>query len=56
MYGEMQKLIHDLDGSIIYAFPGDLSAFTEKLGMPKKLAAGVGIDNGKLFEHWWWSA
>lgn len=55
MYWEMQQLVHELDGSVIYAFPSKLAAHNDKLGYGK-LASTVGVDGYKLFERWWWKS
>ena len=55
MYWEMQKIVRDEGGTIVYAFPAALNAASDKLKFDK-LIPKYDLDGYKFAERWWWGA
>ena len=53
MYREMQMLVRDDGGSVIQLFANHVSAVTDKVGVPDKIAGNWEFDGYKLIERWW---
>jgi peptide/nickel transport system substrate-binding protein len=52
IYGEMQGLVHNDGGEIIFGFAADLHAASKKLRVPKTVAASWEFDGFKIGERW----
>lgn len=52
IYGEMQELVHNDGGEIIFAFAADLHAASTKLKVPETVAANWEFDGFKIGERW----
>ena len=55
IYVEMQRLVHDEGGEIVFAFAADLHAASAKLHVPEKVAANWEFDGFKIVERWWFA-
>ncbi len=55
IYVEMQRLVHDEGGEIVFAFAADLHAASKKLHVPEKVAANWEFDGFKIVERWWFA-
>ena len=55
IYVEMQRLVHDEGGEIVFAFAADLQAASKKLHVPEKVAANWEFDGFKIVERWWFA-
>lgn len=53
MYHEMQRLVRDDGGSVIHLFANHISAYTQSVGVPSKVAGNWEFDGYKLIERWW---
>jgi len=53
MYYEMQAITRDDCGSVIHAFANHISANTDMVGVPAKVAGNWEFDGYKLIERWW---
>ena len=53
MYYEMQGITRDDCGSVIHAFANHISANTQAVGVPEKVAGNWEFDGYKLIERWW---
>ena len=55
MYSEIQRLIHDDGGELIFAFISDLLAFNDKLKFDA-VAGNFELDGMRLPERWWFGS
>jgi len=55
MYHEMQKIVHDDGGAIIFAFVSNLDAATDKVKFGPQ-AVNWELDGGKFAERWWFES
>jgi len=53
MYWEMQSIVKDDGGAVINAFADHISAYTDKVGVPEKVAGNWKLDGYKIFTRWW---
>lgn len=53
MYWEMQKIVRDEGGVVVYVFPSDLHAATDRIQYAN-LAGNWQMDGGKCCERWWY--
>lgn len=53
MYYDMQELVHDDGGSVVHLFANHISAYSDKVGKPEKVAGNWEFDGYKQFERWW---
>ena len=53
MYQDMQELVHNDGGSVIHLFANHISAYSDKVGKPEKVAGNWEFDGYKQFERWW---
>ena len=53
MYAEMQLIVRDDGGAIVPMFGNFVSALTEKLQTPAKIAGNWALDGDKNTERWW---
>ncbi|MER9420711.1 ABC transporter substrate-binding protein [Mesorhizobium sp. M0306] len=54
-YGEMQQILHNEGGAIVYAFMNYTNAVSKKVGF-NKVGGAFPLDNGKASERWWLNA
>lgn len=52
MYAEMQRIVRDEGGAVIFVFPSDLHAASDKIKY-ENLAGNWQMDGGKCCERWW---
>jgi peptide/nickel transport system substrate-binding protein len=53
MYREMQILVRDDGGSVVHLFANHISAYSQKVGVPEKVAGNWEFDGYKMIERWW---
>ncbi len=53
MYRELQMLVRDDGGSVIHLFANHISAHSDKVGQPAKIAGNWEFDGYKMIERWW---
>ncbi len=53
MYHEMQKICRDEGGSVIHLFANHINGFSDKVGVPAKVAGNWEFDGYKMIERWW---
>lgn len=56
MYGEMQSILHDDGGAVVWAFPNYVDALNENVGVPDEIAGNWELDGGRFIEKWWKNA
>ncbi|RVD08126.1 ABC transporter substrate-binding protein [Mesorhizobium sp. M7A.F.Ca.ET.027.02.1.1] len=54
-YAEMQQILHDEGGAIVYAFLNYTNAVSKKVGF-NKVGGVFPLDNGRASERWWLTA
>jgi len=52
MYVEMQRIVRDDGGAVVFIFPSDLHAASDKVKY-ENLAANFQMDGGRCCEKWW---
>ena len=55
MYVEMQRIVRDEGGSIIFIFPSDLHAASDKVTY-ENIAANFQMDGNRCCERWWFES
>ena len=53
IYGEMQRIIHDDGGVIVWGFANYLSARSDKVTHGPDVASNWELDGGRYVERWW---
>ena len=53
MYHEMQKICRDEGGSVIHLFANHINGYSDKVGVPDKIAGNWEFDGYKMVERWW---
>jgi len=56
MYNEMQHIVHDDCGSLIFLYANHISAFGDKVAHPEKIAGNWELDGYKVMERWWFDS
>lgn len=56
MYVEMQQLVHDDGGALVFLFANHISAFGDKLSHPDTVAGNWEFDGYKMIERWWFNS
>ena len=55
IYGEMQQLVRDEGGVVVWAFANYVYAMAEKVTHGPDVAANWALDGGRWVERWWFS-
>lgn len=55
MYNELQHLIHNDGGALVFLYANHISAFSEKVAHPDKIAGNWELDGYKIMERWWFA-
>jgi peptide/nickel transport system substrate-binding protein len=55
IYGEMQRLVRDDGGVVVWAFANYVYAMAEKVTHGPDVAANWALDGGRWVERWWFS-
>ncbi len=53
MYGEMQRLVRDEGGVVVWAFANYVYAMTDKVAHADAVASNWELDGGRWVERWW---
>ena len=56
IYVDMQRILHDQGGAVIPMFSAYVSAVSDKVQLPEKMASNWGFDGEKAAERWWYKS
>ncbi len=55
MYNEMQHIVHNDGGALIFLYANHISAYTDDVARPDKIAGNWELDGYKIMERWWFA-